>query len=238
MAATDAQAILLTVFPPGQLRAGRINQALYESEISRGFIGQYSGDPSLPGYGAGDCAKAGPQSQTRAQIAGIASQAGASPVIAGAIAKGPLGALTAGIATGLLAIPLVGPALSALWLKFNPFAHHAQAVAREQGTLCSVVPEVNAQLAGVDAAVKAGDLSVLDAEAQLDQIDAAYWQATAGITQKGPNTCNAACDIGNLLDGLVLERKQQYRNSPAYYLKHYWWVGVLALLVLILTGRR
>jgi len=238
MSATDAQTILYSVFPQGQLRAGHISETQYESEITEGYIGQYSGNPNLPGYGAGDCAKAGPIDTRRTQIAATVSAAGGPSIVAGAIGTGKIGAISAAIATALFAVPFVGPLLAGVWGTINPLAKHAAAVRREQGTLCSVVPAVNANLAAVDADLAAGNISVAQAESELDQIDAQYWQATVAITQKGPNRCNAACDIGNLLDGIVIARKQKYRNNPVYYLKKYWWVGAIGVLALLLIGRR
>jgi hypothetical protein len=237
MSATDAQTILYSVFPQGQLRAGKIvgaAETIYEEEITGGFIGQYSGNPSLPGYAANNCAQAGGYTPTGTAVT---AKAGGGLALAGT-SYGILGKIIPALAP----IPIIGQVIAGIAAIVLPiigsiFKHHAQAVAREQGTLCTIVPQINASLAQVDTAVAKGDISAAEADNELDAIDAQYWQATQSITQKGPNTCNAGCDIGNLLDGIIVARKQKYHNAPIYYLKHYWWVGALGLLAFFLLGR-
>jgi hypothetical protein len=219
--AIDATAILDVVLPKGV----KIDRAQYASEISAGFIGQYSGNPSLPGYGAGNCAKAGPVNLSAYSQEGFVSGFAQGGLMAG---------ISSAVHTALQFIPFLGPQLTKLWDTINPFAHHAAAVAREQSTLCGAVPQVNKALSEVDAAVTSGSISAAEADFELDQIDAEFHQAVAPIVKQ----CNAACAIEGLLDGIVIARKQEYHNSPMYYLKHYWWVGALGLIIFVFIGRR
>lgn len=68
-------------------------------------------------------------------------------------------------------------------------AHHAQAVATEQMTLCSVSVQFNSLLVQIEQAVKGGQISPDQASAYLQQANSALDSTLAGIAKQ----CDAAC---------------------------------------------
>lgn len=227
-AVADVNSILQQVYPANARGlASGTRQEFLDSLNSRQIV-MYDGARR-----AGDCANAGPPGRTNLQLASqvTGKAAGVWASLAPAVAA-------------LRVVPIVGAiiggAITAFTAIANIFSHHSQAVAREQGTLCSVVPQVNQTLLQIDADFAAGNLSMPEATAELDQVKANYLQATAPIYQSSGSKCNAACVVGDMLDGEILIRKQSYQGSlpAAYYLKHYWWVGVLAFVAWLFIGHR
>lgn len=159
------------------------------------------------------------------------------------VAAGVWGSLAPSIAA-LQVVPVVGQIIGGIITAFgfvsNLLAKHSQAVAKEQGTLCAVVPQINAELKQVDMEFSQGNISFAEASAELDSIASGYRQATASITKESPGSCNAGCVIGHLVDGEVIYRKQNYSGqSPMmYYIKHYWWVGLIAGVALLFFSHR
>lgn len=233
--ATDAQAIIAAVFPAKTQRfLGPGSSVVAELTSTEALIGQYSGDPSLPGYGAGDCAKAGGYTPQGTAIASKTSGA----IGTGVASYGVLGKIIPALAP----IPVIGQVIAGIAAIVLPiiggiFKHHEQAVAREQGTLCSLIPQVNQTLIQTDAAVAQGALSVADADAQIEAMVAGFDSGVAGITQEGGNTCNAGCVMKYAVRAAADIHEQKYHNSPIYYLKHYWWVGALGLVAFLLLRK-
>lgn len=233
--ATDAQAIIAAVFPAKTQRfLGPGSSVVAELTSTEALIGQYSGDPSLPGYGAGDCAKAGGYTPEGTAITGKAASAlntatqgynVASKLIASLAPIPVIGQVIAGIAS--IVLPIIG----------GIFKHHEQAVAREQGTLCSLIPQVNQTLVQTDAAVAAGQISASDADAQIEAMVAGFDSGVAGITQEGGNTCNAGCVMKYAVRAAADIHEQKYHNSPVYYLKHYWYIGVIGIVLFLLLRK-
>lgn len=234
--ATDANAIIAAVFPAKTKRfLGPGSSVVAELTSTEALIGQYSQDPSLPGYGAGDCAQAGGYTPDGTAITSKAS--------------GALGTAAAGygIASKFLAflapIPVIGQVIAgiaAIALPFigGLFKHHAQAVAREQGTLCALIPQVNKTFVETDSAVQAGAISVADADAQIESMVSAFDEGVAGISQESASTCNAGCVMKYAVRAAADIHEQKYHNSLIYYLKHYWYVGVIVLLIWLFLGHR
>lgn len=114
------------------------------------------------------------------QIVGLSGQA-ASGVIGGLGVAGVLsGPATLGIGT---AVSLAVAGISQI------FSHHAQAVADEQGTICSVVNYFNPICKQIDAAVASGQISPDQGVVYMKQV---CLQAINGL-QTIYNKCNAAC---------------------------------------------
>jgi hypothetical protein len=96
--------------------------------------------------------------------------------------------------TLLKGVPVVGSILeSVASLIALPFAHHKQAVATEQNTLCQLVPPINTFLHQIDDLLLTGQVDGQTAIAAMDQF-AANWKAAAkAIYQESKGKCNAAC---------------------------------------------
>lgn len=222
--ATDAQSIYQAVFPVAAQRNIR-DAALIQSDIAGGYITKYT--PARPQ----DCAQAHP-----VNTAAYAQQSelGLVGVWTG---SGTLGQkISSSIGMALNVIPVVGPALSQIWNTINPFVHHAQAVAREQITLCSAVPEFDANLGQIESQLKAGNISATEADAYVDQAVSNFDTEVAGISQESGNTCNAGCVMRYEVKAVGQEVKEKFQNSPIYYLKHYWWVGAIILVIFLFRG--
>ncbi len=100
------------------------------------------------------------------------------------------------------AVPIVGSILSTITSVLSGiFAHHAQAVAREQSTLCAVIPQVNAFLDQIDQAYTLGQLSGPQAVQALETIYTQMNQGLAAIEK--PTGCNASCVYLRELRGII-----------------------------------
>ncbi len=77
----------------------------------------------------------------------------------------------AGIKAGLGAVPLVGGLLQAV-ANFLPFAHHAQAVANEQATICDVTLNWSGFADAMEKALGDRTVALQDALTQLDKLHA------------------------------------------------------------------
>jgi hypothetical protein len=90
-------------------------------------------------------------------------------------------------------------------------AAHAQAVAKEQGTLKQVEPATNAALAQIDQAYKLGQIGGAQVSGYLEQLYtqfvaalAAISHPAAGIEQSiADHTCNAGCTQERQLRGII-----------------------------------
>lgn len=122
------------------------------------------------------------------------------------------------------------------------FAHHAQAVAKEQTTMCAAVPAANEALAWVDSEFSAGRLSKADAQASLDSMLQNFTQyVTPVMKREGTSKCNLACGYTRALEGIVAKKKAQIAEAPdpvfASLLSGDGWKGLLpwALGALVLA---
>lgn len=217
---SDNEAIIAQVFPASVQRTLGNFQGIRSGTLDvlaqRQLLG-YTGARR-----AQDCKDAGPSTGTNLQKASKATGMAAS-----------VWASVAPFVTALQVVPVVGAiiggAITAFATIANIFSHHSQAVAREQGTLCAVVPQVNEAVLQLDQEYANGNFSYLEASAQLDVIDDNFRAATAAITKDSANQCNAACVVSRQVDALVIERKQIYAGQQPwlYYVKHYWWAGLV-----------
>lgn len=114
------------------------------------------------------------------QIVGLSGQA-ASGVIGGIGAAGVLtGPATLGIGT---AVSLAVSGIESI------FAHHAQAVANEQSTICAVVNYFNPLVKALDQAVASGQITPDQGVTYMRQVTQQAINGLQGIYKK----CNAAC---------------------------------------------
>ena len=125
----------------------------------------------------------------------------------GNIGGGP-GIGTGLIGAGLGAIPVVGGTLQKVFGIFG--AHHAQAVKNENATLCQAVPEANAFLRSIDAALAQGQIDRATAVQLLEQGYQNWLPEIRGILKEGGNTCNAACIMRKQFRAAIEKRKQDY----------------------------
>ncbi|MHB8613958.1 MAG: hypothetical protein ACYDAL_16275 [Candidatus Dormibacteraceae bacterium] len=116
------------------------------------------------------------------------------------------------------AIPIIGQAISAITTGFSAiFAHHAQAVATEQSTLCAAIPFAQSAMDSLDANYRNGTLSGAQMAQALESI---YQQFAAGVQTIiqpadeqfsdaiAQHHCNAACvylrELRGIIDAKVL----------------------------------
>jgi hypothetical protein len=169
-------------------------EAMVREAATTGIIPAYhdgpckSGTRSAPGFGS--------------QLAQVGLAAGAK---AGAFELSK---------TLLKSVPVVGSLLeSAVSLVSLPFAHHKQAVATEQATLCQAVPDANTFLRGVDELVSTGQLDYNTAAQTLEQGYQNWLVEVQAIFKKKP--CNAACDFAQAFRAAIEMRKQRYAVAAA-----------------------
>lgn len=139
----------------------------------------------------GDCgAPAAIPGITSGQIAGL-SGAASSGVIGGLGVAGVIGgAATLGISTA------VSVAVAGIE---GVFAHHDQAVANEQATICAVMNYFNPAKKAIDNAVRSGAISSDEGVTYLTQIANQAKNGLSGIMQK----CNAACVYQGVLQAFI-----------------------------------
>jgi hypothetical protein len=120
--------------------------------------------------------------------------------LAGSAASGTVGLLGAAGVVGGIATAGIGIGVSAgVAAIAQIFTHHAQAVATEQETICSVTDIMNQILAALDAAVIAGKIDAGDAQSILKNY------ANQAITTLGgiEKSCNAACYFDGYINAQV-----------------------------------
>jgi hypothetical protein len=88
------------------------------------------------------------------------------------------------------------------------FAHHAAAVAKEQGTLCAAVPAANQALQVIDEAVQSGQATPQQAIDALNAMPGQFRSQVSGIYQD----CNAACVMYEELEAICLVKASQYQD--------------------------
>lgn len=224
---TDSIAIIKAVFPANAQKYG-LRDMQIQADIQAGYISKYT--------------SARPQDCAQAHFDPSQFQQTSPEGVVGIFTtgKGSLGAkISSSINLALQAIPVVGQFLSQVWTTISPFAHHAAAVAREQTTLCTAVPEFDSALGQIEAALKSGNISATDADAYVDRAVQNFDTETTPIAQGlgGSGTCNAACVMQAEVAAVAEVNKQKFHDSPLYFLKHYWWIGAIIIAVLLL-GRR
>jgi hypothetical protein len=133
---------------------------------------------------------------------------GATALAAGT--KG-LSALSGAGTLGLVALPsILGPITFGIGLLALPFIaifrHHAQAVQKEQTTLCDVTYAWNQFADAVEAALQQGKISLADARTQAGSLGSEIDSALAGISKTNP--CNAGCGVRYAVKALVLYNQE------------------------------
>jgi hypothetical protein len=105
----------------------------------------------------------------------------------------------------LTAIPIVGGFLSSIAGAIEGLIgrHHAAAVAKEQETLCAIVPGINYQMDQLDAAVASGQISI---EQEIEQLQQTLGQLTAAVASIEQN-CNESCVIEDELSANIALRQ-------------------------------
>jgi hypothetical protein len=238
-ATQDVDAVLAMTFPNVKFKAIAQDPERLQS-LQQLRIVEYSGDNPA------ECAKA--RGTGGGTIAGDVRQ-GVGLGVQG-VEIGVQIANAAGNAV-LQAVPIVGSVVSTiLGIVQGIQAHHSAAVAQEQTTLCTIVPQVNQAFASLDAGVVSGKVSVADAITSLDSVGRAYKQGVSGIIQEDPSHCNAACYIDGEVQEQIAERKRLYAgaappgglqggisNASAAITSSftkYWWAWLMAGAIIIL----
>lgn len=127
---------------------------------------------------------------TSGQIVGLSGSA-SSGVIGGLGAAGIIGgAATLGITA---AISLAVGGIETI------FAHHAQAVANEQSTICAVASYFNGAKAAIDRAVRSGQISPDQGVTFLIQVGNQAKMGLQGIMK----TCNASCYYAGFIQAFM-----------------------------------
>jgi hypothetical protein len=120
------------------------------------------------------------------------------------IAKG--GLATASTVSSALGLGLIGGVTAGIGLALVPvmaiLQHHAQAVAKEQATLCEVTAFVNS---GFQAVAQA-NVDWATRKQYFNQITQQGTGQAQGVTQKGSHTCNAGC----MMDQAILALRDLY----------------------------
>lgn len=111
-------------------------------------------------------------------------------------------------ATALTGVPIGGGGPGLLSILAGIFSHHAQAVAKEQETLCQVSTAYNQFADQIEQMLKTGQIALQDAIVTLQKV---YYQLVAQLnTIEGPGTsgCNAGCFYHSALDALLAFNKK------------------------------
>lgn len=121
----------------------------------------------------------------------------------------------AGAGTALLTAPAtfgISIAIAGIVGIFSTiFQHHAQAVAKEQSTLCTAVPAANNYLNVIDQAVASGTASPQQGLQALDSLSSDFKSAVSGIYK----SCNAACVMQMCLDAAIATQRARYTALAA-----------------------
>jgi hypothetical protein len=132
-----------------------------------------------------------------------------------------LGGEAAATAAGLgalNAIPIIGTIAAAALLPFMIItAHHAAAVAKEQGTLCACTGAINQWLDTIDAAVAGGQVSPAEGNTAMSNLEAQFEQCVSPISAAcTPGNVNAACVYRGHMRAQVLLRQWMYSNLAVF----------------------
>jgi hypothetical protein len=205
------------VFPTAKIRSGAgHNQSIWNSIQLAATQGQMVGAGGEIAYvpGTADCAAAaGVTSGAQNDMKLVSTGAGLalSGVQIGLLATGTaLGPVTLGISVAVSAI--VG-------LFSTLVAHHAQAVQKEQSTLCSAVPAANNYLKIISSAVASGQATPQDGIDALNSLLSDFESQVSSIRQGSDPTasgeCNAACVMQSELHAIVLVMQSQLQDLIA-----------------------
>ncbi|MGH7246816.1 MAG: hypothetical protein ACREH9_01805 [Pseudomonadota bacterium] len=200
------------VFPSMTSRTG-FTQAAYDwcaAAVAAGYLPDYE-----PGVLAGSVAQftggtQGCGTQKASLKTQLVSTAGAGALTVGIKMLGPSaaipgGAIAAGVVIG------VGAVLEGIGAIFG---HHAAAVAKERGTLCSAVPMADAALEQLDQWLAAGQITATTYSQALDATDANFEAEVKPITDQ-PIGANEAGGYVRALRGIVARRKLDLQNVQA-----------------------
>jgi hypothetical protein len=145
----------------------------------------------------------------------LSAAAGVSGAAITALGGVTSAAATLGVSVAALnAIPIVGTIASLAILPFAIiFAHHAAAVAAEQGDICSCTAEINQWLDLIDQAVASGQILPDDGVSYIHQLETQYDQCLSPISASCHGDTNAACDYKATMRCMVLLRQWMYQQS-------------------------
>jgi|SRR5579885_88320 len=188
------------LFPPVSSRPGftQKDKTNYQQWVDSGFL------PDYYKKSPGDCGTAASSLPGTLKAVPALSVTGSS-LLKFAAATGPAAPFVAA----------AGAVASVLGDIFGIFGgHHAAAVAKEQNTLCQIVPAANQALSIIDQALQQGQMTSADASAALDNTYSAYQQAVSQIIKDNTSECNAACVYGRALRGIIAQRKLNLKANP------------------------
>lgn len=127
--------------------------------------------------------------------------------------------LSAGFAAAGVAASIAGPVTAGASLLVGLFTslfnHHAQAVKREQQTVCASVPAASDSLKAIDQAVQAGTISPEQGIEALQNLLSGFQQTVAPIIKSDSSHCNAACIWVKQLSAIVLKKSSDYQDLAA-----------------------
>lgn len=179
------------VFPASKVTgtAGQ-NQSVRNIILASVKAGQIVDANGSPAYipGTSECAAAaGSSGLSNLQLAQTASGLALTGTTigltaAGVVTAGALAPFTLGISALIGLFPLL-------------FGHHAQAVKKEQSTLCAAVPAANNYLQIINQAVQTRQATPAQAIAALNSLMSDFKSQVSSILKGsiGTGTCNAAC---------------------------------------------
>jgi hypothetical protein len=215
LGALTADQAVEQIFPAAQVRSSAGHNAgvrsLMVQAVQAGQMLDARGNPAyIPG--TVDCAASGVSSNIKlAQISGTMALTGLNVAAAMSTAVGTaigaaLGPLTMGISTIIGLLPIF-------------FGHHAQAVKKEQSTLCTAVPAANNYLQVIDQAVQSGASSPADGVTALSSLLSGFQSQVQsimhGTSPTSSGECNAACVMYSQLAAIVAYRASVYQDMAS-----------------------
>lgn len=209
LGAITAEAALADVISKSGVSSGTIpasTQSLIQQAVAAGQLINAGGSAAyIPG--TADCAASGISGGARdLALAGSGAQmflTTATSAQVGLIAAGPA---TLGISIAIAGIVGIFGTL---------MAHHAQAVKKEQNTLCSAVPAANNYLNIIEQGVTSGQVTPAQAIQALQSLSSGFDTAVSSIRKMGGGMCNAACVMTEMLRAIVEYRTSAYQDLEA-----------------------
>ena len=132
----------------------------------------------------------------------------------GAGAATKIGLLIPALATGPGAIVVAGIA-AAINIFGALFAHHAQAVAKENQAICASVPAAMDGLTAIEQAVSDGTVSPADGITMLNNLQSQFLQTITPVTKNTSSQCDAGCVWTKMMAAIVFELTSQWQNMAA-----------------------